>query len=209
MSWAIEEKPGDETKEVRALSTALSNAADAKILLFCAHPDKGHEGENNTYPKSLRSDRIFCIGAANKDGNPWPKITDNTSDFYLPGVDLGIPAETKDSQRKHRPPEKWKTYSGSSLSCALAVGLAAQILYCARLVEVEHKVWMYLRSHKGMKEAFGRIGKTKNNWLQVHNRFGDRYLSKSVGDKTKKLRLLVVDKLLADMDSHTTVQAGS
>ena len=207
MSWAIEEKLGPETQEVKDLRTAINKAADKDILLFCAHPDKGHGGENNTYPKSLRPDRVFCIGAANKDGNAWSKITDKTSDFYLPGVDLGIPAETKYSQRKHHPPDKWKTYSGSSLSCALAVGLAAQILYCARLVE--HKSWDYLKSHKGMKQAFGRIGMTENHWLQVRTTFGDQLLSKSVRDKTERLRLLVVDKLLADRDSHTIVQAGS
>jgi hypothetical protein len=46
-------------------------------------------------------------------------------------------------------------------------GLAAMILYCARLAAVGDKEWQYLKSAKGM-EAFGSINVTKNHWLPVH-----------------------------------------
>ena len=197
MSWAIEKKPmtekGEEPTEVKNLRRALRQAADKPILLFCAHPDKGPGEKNTTYPKNL-GDRIFCIGAANKDGNAWGQIGDKTSDFYLPGVDLGIPTETSNVQRKAHPPEKWKTYSGSSLSCALAVGLAAQILYCARLVG--DKNWRHLKAHDGMKKALEQINVTNNRWLPVRTVFGDRVLHEAVGTKKDVLRSVVVEKLL-------------
>ena len=196
MSWAIEEKPmteqNREPTEVENLRQALNNATSKPILLFCAHPDNGPGVKNTTYPKNL-DNRIFCIGAANKDGNRWGKIGDETSDFYLPGVDLGIPTETSNVQRKAHPPKKWERYSGSSLSCALAVGLAAQILYCARLVG--RKDWYVLKRHDRMKKALEQINVTKNRWLPVRTVFGDRSLYEVVGTQKKKdkLHLLVAN----------------
>lgn len=211
MSWAIEKKPMIENREpieVENLRDALTEAFRKRILLFCAHPDQGPGVKNTTYPKNLDS-RIFCIGAATKDGNPWSNIggEDTTSDFYLPGVDLGIPTDTSNVQRKAHPPERWDKYSGSSLSCALAVGLAAQILYCAQLVGYPN--WEVLKGHDGMKTALERINVTKNRWLPVRTVFGDRVLHGAVGTKNKKDRLgLLVENLFANMDSYTKVHGG-
>jgi len=205
MSWAIDEKPqasqGQEDPGGRALRTAIGKAIDANILLFCAHPDKGPGENNTTYPKNLDIASIICIGAATSDGNPWGKIGDSSANFYLPGVELGIPAETKDVQRKNLPPERWHKSSGSSLSCALASGLAAMILHCARLVAVGYKEWQYLKSAKGMKEALGRINASKNGWLPVRTVFGGSFLMRAVSAKDQKEALRVlVERFLANMD---------
>jgi hypothetical protein len=130
MSWAIDKVADDNDERVSRLRTAVSNAAKT-VLLFCANPDKGEGRKNDTYPATL-STRVFCIGAANEDGQRWKKISsdDESCSFYLPGVELGIKvAKTANLSKKDvgAPPEDWAKHDGSSLACALATGLAAMV----------------------------------------------------------------------------------
>ena len=208
MSWAIEEITTMRHKDdgVDKLGNAISEAIRNKILLFCAMPDKGVGVKNNTYPKSLRRDGIFSIGAATRDGHPWSRTGDEKPDFYLPGVELGIPTERADPGKKDRPPEKWHTYSGSSLSCALASGLAALILYCATIVDREAKDREYLRGHKGMKEAFENINVSVNRWLRVSTLFGETAISEALRDNDKqKVLHKLVDKFLSQRRLNDTL----
>ncbi len=116
-------------------------------------------------------------------------------------LDVGIKAETKHASRKNRPPEKWKKYSGSSLSCVLAAGLAAQIIYCARLVG--HEKRDSLKTYDGMNAALRSINITPQKWLPVRTVFGNPELAKAIGanDKKKCLQKHVVEKLLTNVDS--------
>lgn len=177
---------------------SIEKAVSKKIHLFCAMPEKGVGEKNNTYPKAIHPDKIFSIGAATRDGQPWAKTGDEKPDFYFPGVELGIPTERADPGRRDRPPEKWPTHSGSSLSCALASGLAALILYCAKKVPCEAKDKKYPQKHEGMKEAFESINVSQNRWLHVGTIFDEASIREAVTDDVRKKILdVIVDKFLS------------
>jgi hypothetical protein len=221
MSWAIDKfkLKGDQNdpdklklygEKEEKLRQAISAAAGQNILLFCANPDKGNGPVIETFPKSSDS-RTFCIGAATQDGHPWGKIAkeDKTSDFYLPGVELGVRIDKSHALSKKsqpgQPPEKWRKYSGSSLACALASGLAAMILHCTQIggVAAEDSRGQHLRTFAGMQNALKNIYVSEDKWLSVHRVFGHKELKEAVKDvdKKKKLRVLVVDRLIRDRDN--------
>ena len=185
MSWAIDETPGVERTDgkIVKLQEALHKANRKNILLFCAMPDKGAGLKNTTYPKSIASDVVSSVGAATSDGERWAKVGDEDPDFFLPGVTLGIPAESMSGETKSMPPEKWQIYSGSSLSCALACGLAAMILLCASKVESDR--FGYLKQRKGMHEAFDAIDVNKKRWLRVSGVFDNRAAFTAHTDESK------------------------
>ena len=169
-------------------------------------PDKGAGVKNDTYPKSLREDSVFSIGAATRDGHPWSRTGDEKPDFYLHGVELGIPTARADPWKNDRPPEKWHTYSGSSLSCALASGLAALILYCTTIADRKAKDIEYLREHKGMKEAFESINLSVNRWLRVSTLFGETAITEALRENDKQNVLdKIVDKFLSKRSLNNTL----
>jgi len=120
MSWAIDDSAsiGDERA---ALKDACELAAKQGILLFCAYPDKGpYDPKNETYPNLLnplngdKDCKSFVIGAATQDGIPWTKIhpDDNTCEYWLPGVELGIQVENTQTSKplavnQREPPREW------------------------------------------------------------------------------------------------------
>ncbi|PON28837.1 hypothetical protein TGAM01_v201945 [Trichoderma gamsii] len=208
MSWAIEEKELDyQTNRMGALRDAIKLAADNNILLFCANPDKGAGyPENKSYPKQLDTSRVFCIGAATQDGTRWEKIDvgDASCDYFLPGVELGFPVESSGARRVGEPPTVWETYNGSSLSCALAAGLAAMILHCAQVSgkNATEAEYTWLKSHGGMRNAFNSIHVTQNKWLPVRRVFGHPSLvnaTTSTEATMKALREEVVNRFFMNM----------
>ncbi|ROW10102.1 hypothetical protein VMCG_02078 [Cytospora schulzeri] len=114
MSWAIDNdtstsasKP--ESPQMRLLE-AINEAVAKNILLFCANPDKGKNySVNDTLPRSLKADKIFCIGAATQDGVRWGQINsdDQSCDYFLPGVELGIQVESRSRDNTDEPPPEW------------------------------------------------------------------------------------------------------
>ncbi|KAK3942694.1 hypothetical protein QBC46DRAFT_352034 [Diplogelasinospora grovesii] len=172
-------------------------------------PDTTTES-NQTLPYYEGPNFIFCIGAATKEGHCWSRKiagADTSCDqsFFLPGEHLGVPPHRGEppKNKKHHPddvPARWDTYSGSSLSCALATGLAAMILHCTQLgkARASSHDWHWLRTHEGMKRAMENIGITATRWLPVRKFFGNENLAKPFGVDAKKeqLKRLVVDKLL-------------
>jgi hypothetical protein len=217
MSWSIDMIPPKNKKEderVTKLREAIREATDGKpgvdkdneVLLFCAWPDKGKIGpENMTYPKCIDPKQIIDIGAATSDGSPWPKVGDGKPDFFLPGVDLGIPLKTE-KRAGSQPPQEYNTYSGSSLSCALAAGLAAMILYCARRVESNH-AW-YLKKNENMKSAFKRIKSSEDGWVAVNQFFGHTVIKNAMGDDREKVLREIVKRFVQDMDLGTTMDSS-
>ena len=114
MSWAIDKnvtsKAGNHDSGKQRLLEAIQKAADKGILLFCANPDKGPGYvDNQTYPKSLLSDQIFCIGAATQNGVRWGQIdaNDKSCNYFLPGVELGIQVESTSRKNLDEPPHEW------------------------------------------------------------------------------------------------------
>ncbi|KUI56352.1 Major intracellular serine protease [Cytospora mali] len=151
MSWSIEKDTTINSQAKPAelqLSEAINAAVNKHILLFCANPDKGKDFlENDTLPNSLNNN-IFCIGAATQDGVCWSRIDpeDRSCNYFLPGVELGIQVESKTRKNPDDPPRQWRKHSGSSLSCALAAGLAAMILHCSLVsntVEFGSEKWKW------------------------------------------------------------------
>ncbi|UKZ61339.1 uncharacterized protein TrAtP1_002605 [Trichoderma atroviride] len=206
MSWAIDEKDSDyQTTRMGELRNAIKLAADNNILLFCANPDKGVGfPDNKSYPKQLDTSRVFCIGAATQDGIRWDKIDggDASCDYFLPGVELGFPVESSGARRVDEPPTVWETYNGSSLSCALAAGLAAMILHCAQVSgkTATDAEYTWLKSHRGMCSAFNSIHVTPNKWLPVRRVFGHSSLSNTNTDALMKaLREEVVARFFKDV----------
>lgn len=205
MSWSIGRKQ-DGHPGIIALEKALRKGITGKdkILLFCANPDAGSDvTTNSTYP-TITSTEIFCIGATStKDGKPWEKISpeDPSCHFYLPGVELKIPGATEPTEstdaRGTASPPSWRSYNGSSLSCALAAGLGAMVLYSARVqgVSVNDKRWTWLKKYDGMKAALESISPERSKWIPVRKVFGDKLVDLSGDPNAKKQALAwIVEK---------------
>ena len=109
MSWTIE--PPRDT-EAHELGYAISQAHDNDILLF------GTTYNENTYPADAYR-CITCIGGANSYGDQIPESRKGNARFTFPSSDLGLEFQ-EDAD-----------VVGSSISTALAAGLAALIIYCA------------------------------------------------------------------------------
>jgi hypothetical protein len=133
----------------------------------------------------------------------------DTSPRYLfPGVDLGIQIESTAKRNTEDPPKEWHKYSGSSLSCALAAGLAALILHCALLsgeVSYGDEKWEWLTQHKGMVNAFERIKAmghvSESKWLPVRKVFGNIASKANTSDDGKGvIREELVQQLLVGME---------
>lgn len=170
MSWAIDDNVPSDVK--KSLSQAIRDAIEKNILIFCANPDKGAEYVNNsTYPYHVEKERIFCIGAAGRNGKRWDWIDekDKSCTYLLPGVDLDIHVETAqpvlptvhavpiESPQAVRYTREQRKQSGSSLACALAAGLAAMILHCSRVTGASSSEIDYLRTYEGMKSALDSL----------------------------------------------------
>ncbi|KAK4083567.1 uncharacterized protein Triagg1_1229 [Trichoderma aggressivum f. europaeum] len=208
MSWAIEK---GSTPPYKPLRDAIEKAVEKNIILFCANPDNGTGYiDNGTYPWSLDNAHIICVGAATQSGVRWNQIDakDGSCKYFFPGVELGIQVETKQRRNPDGPPREWRTHSGSSLSCALAAGLAAMILHCSLVTGVAtfgSRKWEWLRSHKGICSAFDRIqvDKMASGWLPVRRFFGPVVAnpSEDSDSKAQAIQSLIKD-IFQGMPSH-------
>ncbi|KAH8745521.1 hypothetical protein BGZ57DRAFT_918456 [Hyaloscypha finlandica] len=133
MSWTIKRTDNDGADNLnREIETAGGTAQD--IILFCAAENEGEYGSNNTLPASSKISTIKKIGSSNKEGKPSGKVKTDGFDFLFPseGVLNEITHDLKENKRQ-----------GSSVSTALASGLAAMILWCSVVAGREKK---YFRS---------------------------------------------------------------
>lgn len=173
MSWTID--PPKDPKESQGLDSAVAEAANANILMFCSARDKG-ANSTSTYP-SKATNRIFTIGAANSSGASLDYIGNPAELSYtFPGdkveVDDG-PAKTASH-----------TVDGSSVATALAAGLAALILYCVQVrifltkdseKQRVREYYKKVKEFEGMKKAFSAIDTTEESghkFLKVWEVFG-------------------------------------
>ncbi|KAI1458770.1 subtilisin-like protein [Annulohypoxylon moriforme] len=221
MSWAIDKgttfTPGNEVGD--PLYIQVQEALKKKILLFCANPDRGpNYNTNDTLPKAIYPNQIFCIGAATQDGIRWGQIDndDKSCDYFLPGVELGIQVESTSRKNQDEPPKEWRKHSGSSLSCALAAGLAAMILHCSLVsgvVEIDSPKWKWLRSYQGMRKSFEniQIERSDSGWLPVRRFFQPavKYLDSHNNEAKVKAVRGIVAKILQGWVPDSTAEINA
>jgi hypothetical protein len=168
----------------------LEEAVKRRVLMFCSTPDKGKFIEKD-YPSGPWPGSFFRIGAAGADGNAFDWTTADDITYLLPGVDV-IRAYVKDNPFDASSAEDIEkrmaayTETGSSVSTALAAGLAAMIIYCIKasvltvqtangsqgsgslLGTLPTDAAESIAHFDEMKRAFASLGTlTKNNFVQV------------------------------------------
>lgn len=169
MSWTVNQPDDNNTK--RAFDAALSKATEAGILMFCSSPDKG-QFHDKTYPVAHGPDKFFRIGAAQADGNPSGWVFPGQVDYIFPGVDV-VRAKSRDITLKGVDDQG---ETGSSISTALAAGLAALVIcfikieiayslenqdpqgHVGRLDGLENHDLKTVQEVEGMKYAFTQLG---------------------------------------------------
>lgn len=132
MSWSISGRNVHDR-----LEEALREAARQQIIMFCASIDEGPSSVDKTYPG--KTGNCIKIGASTGTGAKLSWVSESNSQFLLPGE---APHQTaaesgrwSQSQQQHPP---YMGSFGSSVSTALAAGLAGVLMYCDRLLESEN-----------------------------------------------------------------------
>jgi hypothetical protein len=118
MSWSIRSK-----EPLNLLINALNKASSEKIISFCASIDEGAAAIDNTYPGKVEA--CIKIGASTGTGSKLSWVSERESDFLLPGEAL------------HHGSDIHAGTFGSSVSTAIAAGLAGVLLYCDRLIDLK------------------------------------------------------------------------
>ncbi|KAL5003235.1 hypothetical protein BDV10DRAFT_201119 [Aspergillus recurvatus] len=162
MSDAEGNKKHAEQNDLQLLRTAIAEAVkDDKRLLICSAADDIRLIGDNTLPYSEASGQILCIGSTGPLANRDPGSgSENSITYYLPGNQVA------EEQRPHSA-KPVVYHNGSSVSTALAAGLASLIMYCCQCLHTsgagdEYKIWAQaLREHTNMRKAFSSI----NRWL--------------------------------------------
>lgn len=212
MSWTINE-PQNELKT--KFDEALSNASQKGILMFCSSPDEGnYSGEH--YPTAYGPDKFFRIGASQADGHAYSWVSLDKVDFLFPGVDV-VQANKKDI--KLRGVEDRKAETGSSISTALAAGLAALVLWFV-IIGAKYS-WdenqgsfggdgldvndvRAIQNIKAMKQAFKKLGASRESnekFIEIWSVLDDRArtLKDLHGDQNVKLARQVIYKLARNL----------
>jgi len=163
MSWTIQET-NENGEDIRRLETALRKAHDARILLVCSASDRGAHPDLD-YPAKYNVNRVVRIGAATADGRAWAMAGDPANmDFILPGHNV--------LERGRGPSsylygdgllENFTPRTGSSVATALAAGLAALIMHCARLAAI------HSRNQGWGTNGAGVPGVTIEDYLRLRN----------------------------------------
>lgn len=184
LSWTIaapasvEALDAEDRAALDELETAISIASKSNILLFCSASDDGAV-EASTYPSKFTK-QIFRIGAADTNGHASKAVGNIDSvDFLLPGKLVNEESEYEDIKNV-------QLWTGSSIATALASGLAALILYCARIrisravneeeMERAQAHFEKLKTHDGMMMAFSSIGMSSTGKLRkVWEVFGKKF----------------------------------
>jgi hypothetical protein len=187
MSWTIQETP-ENGDDIRRLDKALRTAYDNNIIMFCSASDRGAHPDLD-YPARFNVKNIFRIGAATADGRVWPMAGDPINmDFILPGHNV---FDRRGSYLDSNLLENFQPRTGSSVATALAAGLAALVMHCARVAAIHTKNqgwadsttaragvslerYLKLRSHEAMRAALKGIGTSdegQHKFIEVWNKF--------------------------------------
>ncbi|KAK3940099.1 hypothetical protein QBC46DRAFT_385990 [Diplogelasinospora grovesii] len=121
MSWTIETV---NSRDLQNLEAAVRRAQKKNILMFCAASDQGNSTTMQCYPGHWNL--CLRIGAATGTGERCAWVHPRNFEHLLPGekitYDLGDPSSPSE-------------HSGSSVSTAIAAGLAGLIKYLHRIHE--------------------------------------------------------------------------
>lgn len=117
-----------ELEDLKELESAIVEASQANILMFCLASDKGAK-QVDTFPSKALPDKIFKIGGADANGGLYDRVGD------IAAVDFNLPGQLVASEELSETAVGLGTqyWSGSSVAIALAAGLAGLILYCAHM----------------------------------------------------------------------------
>lgn len=186
-----EYKRSPEKMAMEALHRAIEKAKSHNILMFCSAADDIQLLGRESLPFSAASDCIFRIGATLPKGQRDPTSEDvKTISYFFPGNQVA-------KARNPRSSKPVEYHDGSSVSTALAAGLASPIIYCTNVVKTYHgdsrpfTDWVLkLRSHKNMRTAFDNINYQDyedRKFLPVWKMFGDAMerINNAPGEKKK------------------------
>ena len=200
-----------ETSPITLLEEAVTAAVQKNIIMFCSATDDIQVGGMDFLPYQKAPKYIFRIGAATALGTRDPYAEDEkTIDYFFPGNQVAEPWNPKAEG-------KVIYHDGSSVSTALATGLASLIIYCAILVRTYHKsVTMsttsgpyetfqgfvdLLKKRDNMKRAFDSIDSDywdDRKFLPVWEVFGNA--TKEIEDtKELKYKIKVLEKLVTQL----------
>lgn len=162
MSWTVDPPKGKTKTE---FDKVLGKAEEKNILLFCSSPDQGNFSGDH-YPTAWGPDKLFRIGASQADGHAYNMVPQDNVDYIFPGVDV---VRANNRHIRFRGLDDDKSFTGSSVSTALASGLAALVLWLAvigakysldvgQMDVLTSKDVSRLRRVKAMKQAFKNLG---------------------------------------------------
>lgn len=195
-------KPAGES-DMNLLRAAIERATKNPMerLLICSAADDLRLSGKNTLPYSAASKRILRIGSAGHFADRDPSSgSGNSITFYFPGNQVA------EEQRAHSTnPVVYHT--GSSVSTALAAGLASLIMYCAHCVHAcgagdEYRSFaLSLRDFSCMKDAFSAINR-HSKWdddqkiVPVWGLFGEKADEILADGKTDREKIIVLKNLV-------------
>ncbi|ETR98429.1 hypothetical protein M419DRAFT_88795, partial [Trichoderma reesei RUT C-30] len=201
---------------VRALHRAIARARDSNILMFCSAADDIQLLGRDSLPFCVAPNHIFRIGASLPLGQRDPASEDARSiSYFFPGNKVAEATSWRRG-RGGRTLEPVEYYNGSSVSTALAAGLASVILHCVRVVREyrerrktcqEEDGSMFaewdakLRSHESMRAAFDNINIPENEdkkFLPVWGLFGEA--SKQImAAEDEDVKMSQLEKLVVEL----------
>jgi hypothetical protein len=187
--------------------------------MFCSSPDEGkYSGEH--YPTAYGPDKFFPIGASQADGHAYSWVSLDKVDFLFPGVDV---VQANKKYIKLRGVEDRKAETGSSISTALAAGLAALVLWFV-IIGVKYS-WdenqgsfggdgldandvKAVQNIKAMKQTFKKLEASRESnekFIEIWSVLDDRArtLKDLHGDQNVKLARQVIYKLARNMIIET------
>ncbi|GKZ19601.1 hypothetical protein AbraIFM66951_002875 [Aspergillus brasiliensis] len=165
MSWTVD-VPQEPART--AFDKALSSAAAKKILMFCSSSDNGRFTEAH-YPSAWSQSKLIRIGACMANGSPYDWVNPEKIDFLLPGVEVVLQNTAASVYKWSGSADDKHAETGSSVSTALAAGLAA-LVFCLVKIGVQYATETHqsdgldandlerLRDITVLKHAFRNLG---------------------------------------------------
>ncbi|KAF2968969.1 hypothetical protein GQX73_g4638 [Xylaria multiplex] len=196
--------PKQTISSQQRLENAIVNARDKGILLFCCASDEFQAKALDSLPFAAAKDDIFRIGAALSKGQRSASTDDTKAISYF------FPGEEVADDWNPRSGRKVDYHDGSSISTALAVGLASLIKYCSLVVVRYYELTNNQSEVTRFSEYADRLGKPENMrsaFNQIWNRCKDRHEDEKFlpvwgifGEVTDNLKKLKNDKAPNFMD---------
>lgn len=196
-----------EESPMKALETAVDHATTQGMHMFCSATDDIQNGAMDFLPYQRGLNHIFRIGAATAQGERDPQAEDEkNTDYFFPGNQVADAVNPRSERQV-------KYHDGSSVSTALATGLASLIMYLARVMcayyahrEDKAEVHRFeewadkLQLRNNMRQAFDNINhvdwpnkKFLPVWTVFEERSKEIIKCRSLDDKMNVLDDLVRD----------------